>query len=405
MKSRIMNTSAVEYVFVGGGVASLCGIPAVLKRGVSGDQIKWIDRSGFRVGDFGSILSVGSSVPGNTSVEAYRKVNSGIYQVLPQCKPADPLTIDSLQASHVCSLKVAAEPMQYISDQLRTIIDAIQGSVTNINETSEGLRLTIELANGQTDYITTKRCVLATGAKPKTAMLPPSHTQIKNIDPNIVFIQTELKEYLHQHPGITTVAVIGSSHSAALAVMHLLQAGLTVKQFMNKEYKFATPVVDSDGTKYTKFDNTGLKGDVAGFTKKLLADFGIYKNKYYRYIGADLLETNKLMEQHLDGCSHAVSAIGYEASSTLNINNQLLSKFSYNKKTTEFTGIKGLFGLGIAFPQETKAKSGEVEFSVGYSKFWPTVNDPAVVAAWKNNVAGNESREQDNTSVRLRAKL
>jgi thioredoxin reductase len=380
-------STIMEYVFVGAGPANLCAILKILESGVPSHQIVWIDQGGFKVGDFGSILSVGSSVPGNTSVESYRKVNHYIYKTLGKYPPIGKFELDSLQANYVCSLKIAAEPMQYITNELRAIVDAKEGSVTHIYEVNEGLQLTVKLVNGQTESLVTKRCILATGAKPKTVVLPAADDHIVMIDSNIVFIQTELAEYLRKNPQITTVVVIGSSHSAALATMHLLTAGLTVKQFMNKEYKFATSSVSSGGVEYTKFDNTGLKGEVAAFTRKLLAE-DAYKNKYSRYIGSNQQEANKLMAEHLKGCTHAVAAIGYEASSTLLINNKLLSTFTHDKKTTEFKEVKGLFGIGIAFPQEITAISGEVESSVGYLKFWSTVNDAVVLEAWNNNIVG-----------------
>ena len=62
-----------DVTIIGAGPAALAAIPQLLNSGVAGADIVWIDPQ-FKVGDFGSILSVGSSVPGNTSVENYQKV-------------------------------------------------------------------------------------------------------------------------------------------------------------------------------------------------------------------------------------------------------------------------------------------------------------------------------------------
>lgn len=53
----MMTREKAEYVFVGGGPASLCGIATLLGQGLSYEKIIWIDSGGFNVGDFGSILS------------------------------------------------------------------------------------------------------------------------------------------------------------------------------------------------------------------------------------------------------------------------------------------------------------------------------------------------------------
>jgi thioredoxin reductase len=398
-----------EYVIIGAGPAAICAIPAILNSGVASNDIIWIDTE-FSVGDFGTILSVGSSVPGNTAVENYQKVNQAIYKMIPALVPAQPFEIDNLHGSVVCSLKTAREPMQHITNMLRKIIPSETGKASHIESTSEGLKIEITLSNGTSRAITTKRAILATGATAKTLVLPTKLDAVTMIHPNIVFIQTELQAYLQQNPHIKTVAVIGSSHSAALATMHLLKAGIHVKQFMNKEYKYATPAVTESGVKYTMYDNTGLKGDVAIFTRQLLeetkSESGAYKGKLSRYVGKDHAEVNALLETYLVGCTHAVATIGYEPSCTLQINRKPLSQFPHNNKTTEFHGVKGLFGIGVAFPQEVKAISGEVESAVGIGKFWSTATDPKVIKTWQTNSAVVKTPEASaNTLDQIRSKL
>lgn len=382
---RLLKT--VEYTFVGAGPANICGIAKVLASGVPESSIRWIDRCGFHVGDFGSILSIGSSVPGNTAVSEYQAVNQTIYSILGIHPPTGTFAIDSMSPSFTCSLKDATAPMQLISNELRAKVDAREGEVINIDEVDEGLQFTLKSSDGQIEQWISKRGILATGARPKPVNLPKQHASICMIDPTIAFIESSVATYLAENPGIKNVAVIGSSHSAALAVMHLLKAGLTVKHFMNKEYRYACQVVSIDGKKYTQFDNTGLKGEVAVFTRSLLSETSkLHHKNYYRYLGKNTTETMQLMDNHLEGCTHAVAAIGYEASSTLLVNGRLLTSLRHNNKTMAFEEIKGLFGHGIAFPQETKDAVG-----VGVKKFWSTVCDHRVVTAWKNQVAGRNA--------------
>jgi hypothetical protein len=392
-KAAISNTREMKYAIIGAGPAAICAIPRLLESGVESQDIIWIDPQ-FKVGEFGTTLSMGSSVPGNTAVEDYQKVNAEIFQLLPACAPTggQQFEIDNLDPRFVCSLKTASESLQHITDRLRNLITSVEGTVSHIITTETGLKIEMTLLDGASHFITTKRVILATGATPKIFQLPPAHHKIKMIHPNVAFIQTSLEDYLCQHPGATTVAVIGSSHSAALATMHLLKAGMCVKQFMNKEYKYATPTTAPDGRKYTMYDNTGLKGDVARFTKQLLADMkagtGEYQDRLQLYIGKDRQEINILLEKNLSDCSHAVAAIGYETANTLRVDGLPLSQLSHNNKTTAFEDVKGLFGIGVAFPLEVKAISGELEPAVGVGKFWSTVSDPHVLELWDKNPAG-----------------
>ena len=377
----------VEYLIIGAGPAAITTIPSLIKSGVNKDSILWIDPE-FKVGNFGTTLSVGSSVPGNTAVEAYQTVNRRIYEIVKQCAPDRRFAIDEMDPGFVCTLKVATEPMQHITDRLRSVVPSIEGKVTHINSTQNGLTVEIASPDGSSQFVDTKRAIMATGAEPKTLKLPHDVTVI---EPNTAFIQTELAQYLSQHPGIHTVAVIGSSHSAALASMHLLKAGLNVKQFMNKDYLFATPQVSAEGVKYTQYDNTGLKGDVAKFTKQLLDDMkkgtGEFKGKLTIYKGKNTQEVEMLMKDHLTECSHVVQTIGYKPADTLTVNGKPLASLVHNNKTTEFKDVKGLFGIGVGFPLEVKAISGEVEPAVGVGKFWATANKSDVLERWKNNTA------------------
>lgn len=382
------NNKTAEYVIIGAGPAAICAIPNLLKIGIDKNKIIWIDPQ-FKVGDFGSILSEGSSVPGNTMAKSYQRVNQEIYKILPTLKPENDRSfeLNQLLPNHVGSLKIAAAPLQHITNGLREIINSIQGTVSHIESLSNGLSINIQTENNQLITLKTKRVILATGATPKTYCLPENHKNIMMINSNIAFIQSELANYLKEQKTIKSIAVIGSSHSAALATMHLLKAGIIVKQFMNKEYKYASPAVTADGKEYTQYDNTGLKGDVAKFTKDLLEDInsnrGLYQNKLTRYIAKNREELAQLLDQHLSDCSHAVATIGYQPSHTLQINGRYVTELKHNNKTTAFEDINGLFGIGIAFPQWVKSISGEEEPAVGVEKFWNTTSNQMVLDTWQ----------------------
>ena len=379
------STISAEYVVIGSGPAAICAVAKLYGSGVAGNKIIWVDPQ-FKVGDFGTKLSIGSSVPGNTTVESYQKVNNAIYTLIPACAPTvkeiTQFEMTSLASDTTCSLRVAAQPLQYITNNLRMLVHSVEGTVSAIDETKDGIRLDIKSTDSTTRCALAKRVILAVGAEPRTMQLP---NHVTKIDPNVTFIESELKRYLNENPNIKTVAVIGSSHSAALATMHLLQAGIAVKQFMNKEYKFATPTTTSDGTRYTQFDNTGLKGKVARFTHQLLNDKRMHE-KWECHIGENV---DALLATHLSGCTHAVACIGYKPTSSLQINGLPLTEFKHDRHSTQMQRadgkpVSGMFGIGVAFPPEVKAISGEVEAAVGVGKFWACINDK-IFLEWKNH--------------------
>lgn len=372
---------AAEYVIIGGGPAAICAVAKLLGSGVAGHKIIWVDPL-FKVGDFGTKLSQGTSVPGNSTVASYKRTFEGIYSLIPASKPTSEqqkkFEFTSLSNQTTCALSVAAEILEHISVHLRSMVHAVLGTIPALYTTNAGIRIEIRSDRNSPEYLMTKRVILAVGAEPKTILLP-KHINI--IPPHIAFIKSELSEYLNSHSSTTSVAVIGSSHSAALATMHLLQAGKPVKQFMNKNYKFATPILGADGGIYTQYDNTGLKGEVALFTRELLQTNPTESN-WRCYIG----ETNPFFITQLSQCTDAVICIGYRAASSLKINNLPLSDFSYDTHTTQILdpkgeAIPGIFGIGIAYPPLVKAITGEVEFSVGVEKFWINISD-SVLADW-----------------------
>lgn len=383
-----MDTQVFEYSVIGAGPAGIVAVAKLVAKGIPGKSILWVDPQ-FTVGDFGGKLSEGSSVPGNTSVASYEKVNNAIYEKIPACHLSHEekmqFEIAHLSVENTCPLKIAAVPLQKITQNLRQLVFSMEGLVLNIETMKNNLELTIQNTDNHQSIFHTKRAVLALGAHAKTLSLKED---ITIINPDIAFIQSHMENYARNNPSLKKAAVIGSSHSAALAVMHLLQTGIPVKQLMNKEYKFAKPMIHTDGTHYTQFDNTGLKGEVAKFTRDLLdnPEHPLAK-KWECHISPQI---NTLMDQLISDCSHAVICIGYTPRYSLTINGICLKEFTHHKHTTQILGpqdlvIPGMFGIGVAFPPEVTAKSGEVEFAVGVGKFWEHINDN-ILKIWENSI-------------------
>lgn len=365
-----------KFVVVGAGPAGLCAIAKLIGIKIAPDNILWVDPL-FAVGDFGTVLSVGSSVPGNTKVENYIKVIAEMNAIIQSIglPPVIYEELDSLDKKSVCTLKVATRPMQEMTQRFQSIIPYIDGKVISIEDNPNLTSMLIKNNEGKLVTVKAEKVILATGSLPRQLNNEVIASKIE-IDCNIAFIESELNGYLEKYKTIKSVAVVGSSHSAALAVMQLVKAGCEVHHFMIGEYRYAQSKISPDGKPYVKFDNTGLKGDVAEFTKN------ISSSQYHQYQASDKTQIDHLMKLLSDRFTHVVSAIGYEVASSLEINHKSLSHYIYDKNTLKLVGLSNVFGVGIAFPQAIIGYEGEQEVAVGVGKFWATVNDSAVIGLW-----------------------
>lgn len=360
--------SAFDYIVVGAGPAGLCAVAKLIELNINPKKIAWVDPQ-FEMGDFGTCLSAGSGVPGNTNVESYLKVISAMNRILKTQGLAPVLNteIHHQNPNTTCTLNEASKPFKTLTQAFKNLAHTIQGNVTAVHETPNNVSVLINHTN-----ITANHVILATGASPKNMS-----TIKKIIDCNIAFIASELKRFLSENTHIKSVAVVGSSHSAALAVMQLLTLNCEVHHFMVGDYRYAESKTTPEGKTYTKFDNTGLKGEVARFTKNLSNE------KYNKYSAKNKEAITALLNQHENKFTHLVVAIGYETSNTLTINDQPLSSYHYNATNLTLDGFARISGLGIAFPPKIIGHEGETEYAVGVGKFWATVNDSNVIDAWQ----------------------
>ena len=406
-----------EFLVVGAGPAALCAIARLIASEADPKRIAWVDPQ-FGVGAFGTSLSAGSSVPGNTDVTSYMRVIKGIADTIPSCRIPEEVwegfviaPLERIASDKTCPIQVAAEPFRYISDRLASHVTQIRDTVASIDgpSSADNGRLYSAVLTGSGETLRSRRVVLVTGSEPRTLPLEG----LTSVDPNTAFIRSELEALVAKEKEKSSgdnnesrplrFAVVGSSHSAALAVMNIVRAGVPVVQFMNKPYKFASKQIAADGTPYTQYDNTGLKGDVAAFTREMLnqKEQAVGPDSHACEVGAaSLLWTcrigNGVIEpSQIADCTHSVVCIGYRHSSTLAINKHPLSSYSHDPSTSAILPLNnnggqddgstsGLFGIGIAFPKRVVSPSGEEEFAVGVGKFWSTVDD-RLVEFWKKS--------------------
>lgn len=229
----------------------------------------------------------------------------------------------------------------------------------------------------------TPRLVLCTGSSPTQVPLPVHGNGIKNLDLDVVLKPSDLASILPRDSE-STVAVVGASHSAILALLNLTELARTshrrlrIKWFTRHPLRYAEY---KDG--WILRDNTGLKGRAADFARQHLEDNVIATSEAGKHItkidcaGGPAEETAQY-QRHLPSCTHFTQAIGYARDP--------LPEFSINKDplpSTDLTWdssfggftdpsgrtIPGLHGAGIAFPEQVVDPCGNVEHAVGFFKF------------------------------------
>ena len=206
----------LEWIIVGAGPAGIAGLGKLLDAGVPPEKILWIDPL-FKVGDFGSSWKYISS---NTPVEGFTKFfhrcQSFAY------KPAS--MIDNLPPEKNCPLILAAQPLQTITNHLKTLVHTELDTVTQIQPVDPNNFLNphweITLNSGKIFH--TRKLLLAMGGQPKEVNFPgiPSIPLSMAMDPNL------LKKSLSPED---TVMVFGSAQSAKSILGHLKSIKLKKK--------------------------------------------------------------------------------------------------------------------------------------------------------------------------------
>lgn len=323
-----------EWCVVGAGPAGIAVVGKLIDSGVKGKDILWIDPA-FEVGDLGEKWRAVSS---NTSVKLF-------LMYLKACKAfnfedAPHFNLKELPSEKTCLLQEIAEPLMWVTDQLKQQVSSLQAEVSSL-----------EMENGfwvlktESDVIQAKSVILATGAEPRKLSFP----NLKEIPLEKALVSSHLPDLTGE-----TVAVFGSSHSAMIAVKNILESSAKkVINFYRSPLKFAVFFDD-----WTLFDNTGLKGETATWVRQCI--HGNCPDNLKRVLTSDT-DFSKILSQ----CQSVVYAVGFDQRVPPKAHQ--IGKLVYNQSN----GIiaPGLFGLGIGFPQRVEDRYGNVESSVGLWKF------------------------------------
>jgi len=156
------------------------------------------------------------------------------------------------------------------------------------------------------------------------------------------------------------VAVFGSSHSAMLAVMNLSRYTKKIVNFYRSEVVYAIP---KDG--WILYDDTGLKGKVAEWTKENVDKLNRVQIEDPKYAEA-LKSCNKIV--YCTGLARVPLPV-------IVINGKQVDtkKLEYDLQTGKI--FEKMHGFGIAFPRQVIDRVGNKELSVGIWKFMWHINE------------------------------
>ena len=330
-----------EWAVVGAGPAGISTVGTLLDQGVDGSAIVWIDPS-FSVGDFGTLWR---NVPSNTRVIDF-------YQMFEACRSfefegrASGFAIEGLPKDGWCDLRYVAEPLEAVTATLRSRVESLEGYAIRCDSSPPGWVL--HLRDGRS--VPARNVVLAVGARARTLDLPG----IEAIPLDVAMDRERLPATCTAGD---TVAVFGSSHSAILAMMILVENCRVARivNFYRSPLRFAVQFADKRWANY----DTGLKGKVAAWAHQHLSGKDLPPNLERQHVNG------AMPAERLGDCTKAIAAIGFEPRSEPVVTG--LTKLEHDPNT----GIiaPGLFGCGFAFPETATDEFGAPVQRVGLIRF------------------------------------
>ncbi|OKO94375.1 hypothetical protein PENSUB_11642 [Penicillium subrubescens] len=383
-----MATRNCAAVVVGAGPAGVAVVGNLLERQLG--TIAWIDPSF----ESGRVHRKYREVPSNTKValfQAYATAVQPFKTVIESTpRPNAFTTMAKLDQEKTCHLGYAADMIRGLTDGLIKMdqVHACRGFVTAANlssRTSPNSQWTVHIKqHNSSDELTieTTRLILCTGSHPTNIPVPIPGLDITRLDLDTVLKPSELATTLPTNTP-TTVAVIGASHSAILALLNLVTLArdshphLRVKWFTRHPLRYAEYM---DG--WILRDNTGLKGLAADFARGELEDDKLATSPAGQVIekidcgGGEGREAAQYQAE-LPACSYIVHAVGFTRDPLPRLGRDgeaLKMEFDhgsgkFHEQGNDGPEIPGLFGAGIAFPERVVDPRGNVEYAVGFFKF------------------------------------
>jgi thioredoxin reductase len=364
--ATVVPTKTYDAVVVGAGPGGLTAASVLLDEGL---KVCMIDPS-FTAG---RISEKYREVPSNTKVKMFAQwatATDAFSKVIESAPGKNPyqkmMTFDQDRG---CILGDAIGVAQMLSDGLRQdkLVTSVQGMVKKVKRRDGGWFL-------PEHDILAKKVVLAQGSHPKDwdEAKVKGLAHLQNIDLETCLAPSKLRKVVSDG---SVVGVVGSSHSAVLAMKNLYEIpGVQIVNLYRSPLLYAEYKED-----WILYDNTGLKGIAADWGREVL------ENPDLRRITRVNLESEgeaHTVDDVFKHCTHLVAAVGY-AQNEIPVLTGLPSQPDASTTTPQFdpnTGrftnasanekqIPGLYGVGIAWPERTTDRVGNVESAVGWFKF------------------------------------
>ncbi|CAI7674262.1 unnamed protein product [Penicillium pancosmium] len=395
-------TRKCAAVVVGAGPAGVAVVGNLLERQLG--SIAWIDPSF----ESGRVNRKYREVPSNTKVSFFQSYATSLqpFRTIIENTPRPNAftTMAKLDQEKTCHLHYAADMIRGLTNGLVKMeqVYAYQGFVTAATLSSKPdqpkwtVRIKQSSTNGSDDLeIETSRLILCTGSHPTNLPVPIPGLEIHTLDLDTVLKPSILSETLPTTKP-TTVAVVGASHSAILALLNLVTLAQTshphlrVKWFTRHKLRYAEFM---DG--WILRDNTGLKGLAADFARTQLEEGVLASSDAGKIVskvdcaGGEVRE-KEMYRVHLPDCDYITQAVGFTRDPLPKLvkgdeAKPLSMEFdhetgAFHESAPSGEKIPGLFGAGIAFPQRVVDPYGNVEYAVGFFKFMKFLKK--VVPSW-----------------------
>jgi thioredoxin reductase len=337
----MLKQKSLEWAVIGAGAAGIAAVGKLIDQGINPQQIGWIDPH-FAVGDLGMKWS---HVPSNTKVKLFNAYLENCKSFEYERRPKK-FTLDQIDPEKTCLLQDIVEPLQWITDHLKTKVHARSDTALALN-LSHG-HWEIKTKGGS---LFSKKVILAIGCEARNLSYPGLE---------VIPIEAALhpKKLAQSVQPQDTIAVFGSSHTAFLVLANLHELKAKTVNFYRSPHRYAVYFKD-----WILFDATGLKGFTADWARKHID--GALPPHLKRVLLSD-----HSFEESLGLCNKVIYATGFEKRKL-----PILEQFEglhYDDKTGLIA--PNLFGIGIAFPQAKFNRLGHLEHLVGLWKFMDYLN-------------------------------
>ncbi|KAK4170152.1 pyridine nucleotide-disulfide oxidoreductase-domain-containing protein [Cladorrhinum sp. PSN259] len=393
-------------IVVGAGPAGIATVGNLLET-IKDGKVIWIDREF----NGGRINRAYREVPGNTAVKLfvdYAKAVEPFRDIYDSAEKPNAITaLEELPQDGTCSLSYAGNMLNFLTKELLNHPRLIsqKGNARGAKRGTDVWTVTtgpVKRSHEAVQQSSAPLLIFCTGSHPTEVEVPPQPQELQPLHrcerlpldtaltpstlSNIARfeLQYKIRKY-GEKGGHLKIAVIGGSHSAILVLMNLCDIA--------KQYPLGTVSINwlcrSETLKYAEQregyilnDNTGLKGQAAKFARENLDGDALHNSSAGVFIHRHLLKGNEAeqLKSGLSECDFYVQAIGYERDALPQTSvgrkyltdeeGGLISTLEIDPRTGAIgKQADGLYGAGIAFPEEVDTPEGKKEMAVGMWKF------------------------------------